>query len=59
MKARNQFLLSGVAGLAIAGLATPVMAQTTGAAAEVDDSATNEIIVTALKREQDYSSRIT
>lgn len=52
MKARNQFLLSSVAGLAIAGLATPVMAQTTGAAAEVDDSATNEIIVTALKREQ-------
>lgn len=52
MKARNQFLLSSVAGLAIAGLATPGMAQTAGAAADIDDGATNEIIVTAQKREQ-------
>lgn len=53
MKARYQFLLSGVAAFAMLANAAPALAQTTPAdAADVDDSATNEIIVTAQKREQ-------
>ncbi|WP_338425222.1 TonB-dependent receptor [Sphingopyxis kveilinensis] len=53
MKARNQFLLSGVAAFAMLANAAPTWAQTAPAeAADNDDSATNEIIVTAQKREQ-------
>ena len=53
MKARNQFLLSGVAGIAMLAGAAPAFAQAAPAdAAEIDDSNTNEIIVTAQKREQ-------
>jgi iron complex outermembrane recepter protein len=53
MKARNQFLLSGVAGIAMLAGAAPAFAQAAPAAApETDDSNTNEIIVTAQKREQ-------
>ncbi|MBO9695849.1 MAG: TonB-dependent receptor [Sphingopyxis sp.] len=53
MKARNQFLLSGVAAIAMLANAVPAFAQTAPAdTAEVDDSNTNEIIVTAQKREQ-------
>ncbi|NIJ36103.1 iron complex outermembrane receptor protein [Sphingopyxis panaciterrae] len=53
MKAFNQFLLSGVATVAMTAFAAPAMAQASGApAAEADDSNTNEIIVTAQKREQ-------
>ena len=53
MKARNQFLLSGVAAIAMLANAAPAFAQTAPAdTAEVDDSNTNEIIVTAQKREQ-------
>lgn len=48
MKAHNQFLLSGVAAISMLANAAPVMAQATPAdAADVDDSTTNEIIVTA------------
>lgn len=47
MKAHNQILLSGVAMVAMIGCAAPAMAQ---APAETTD--TNEIIVTAQKREQ-------
>ncbi len=58
MKARNQFLLSGVAGIAMLAGAAPAFAQAAPAdaapvdASDVDDSNTNEIIVTAQKREQ-------
>lgn len=53
MKARNQFLLSGVAAIAMLANAAPAMAQTAPAdTATTDDSGTNEIIVTAQKREQ-------
>jgi len=53
MKARNQFLLSGAATIAMLGCAAPAMAQAAaGDSATVDDSGTNEIIVTAQKREQ-------
>lgn len=53
MKARNQFLLSGVAAIAMLANAPAASAQTTAAgAADIDDSSTNEIIVTAQKREQ-------
>ena len=57
MKAHNQFLLSGVAAIAMLANAAPAMAQTAPAdaapdASGVDDSNTNEIIVTAQKREQ-------
>ena len=58
MKAHNQFLLSGVAAIAMLANAAPAMAQTAPAdaapvaASEVDDSNSNEIIVTAQKREQ-------
>jgi len=49
MKAFNKFLLSSVAVAAMAGLTAPAMAQD---AAPADDGADDEIIVTALKREQ-------
>ena len=58
MKARNQFLLSGVAGIAMLAGAAPAFAQAAPAdaatvdASDVDDSNINEIIVTAQKREQ-------
>jgi iron complex outermembrane receptor protein len=58
MKARNQFLLSGVAGIAMLAGAAPAFAQAAPAdaapvdTADVDDSSSNEIIVTAQKREQ-------
>jgi iron complex outermembrane receptor protein len=53
MKARNQFLLSGVAAIAMLANAAPAMAQAAPAdTADIDDSNTNEIIVTAQKREQ-------
>lgn len=57
MKAHNQFLLSGVAAIAMLANAAPAMAQAAPAdaapdASGVDDSNTNEIIVTAQKREQ-------
>ncbi len=53
MKARNQFLLSGVATAAMLVSAAPAMAQAAPAdTATIDDSNTNEIIVTAQKREQ-------
>lgn len=57
MKAHNQFLLSGVAAIAMLATTAPAMAQTAPAvtaaeAADIDDSNTNEIIVTAQKREQ-------
>ncbi|MCQ4005311.1 hypothetical protein, partial [Klebsiella pneumoniae] len=53
MKAHNQFLLSGVAAIAMLANAAPAMAQAASAdAADIDDSNTNEIIVTAQKREQ-------
>ena len=53
MKAHNQFLLSGVAAIAMLANAAPAFAQAAPAeAAEVDDSSSNEIIVTAQKREQ-------
>ena len=53
MKAHNQFLLSGVAAIAMLANGAPAMAQTAPAdTADIDDSNTNEIIVTAQKREQ-------
>lgn len=53
MKARNQFLLSGVATIAMLATAAPAMAQAAADdSATVDNSNTNEIIVTAQKREQ-------
>jgi iron complex outermembrane receptor protein len=55
MKAHNQFLLSGVAAIAMLGSACPAMAQAAPAdTSTIDDSNTNtnEIIVTAQKREQ-------
>ncbi|MGV3730247.1 MAG: TonB-dependent receptor [Sphingopyxis sp.] len=53
MKARNQFLLSSVAAIAMLANAAPSLAQTAPAdTVDADDSATNEIIVTAQKREQ-------
>ena len=58
MKAHNQFLLSGVAAIAMLANAAPAMAQAAPAdaapvaASEADDSSSNEIIVTAQKREQ-------
>src|SRR3546814_1228575 len=58
MKAHNQFLLSGVAAIAMLANAAPAMAQAAPAdaapvaASEADDSNINEIIVTAQKREQ-------
>ena len=55
MKALNQFLLSGVASAAMMAGAVPAMAQTSApadAAATADDSGSNDIIVTAQKREQ-------
>lgn len=50
MKARNQFLLSGAAMMAVVIGAAPAMAQAADAVA--DDSGGNEIIVTAQKRAQ-------
>lgn len=55
MKALNQFLLSGVASAAMMAGAVPAMAQTSApadVAATADDSGSNDIIVTAQKREQ-------
>ncbi|WP_447763187.1 TonB-dependent receptor [Sphingopyxis panaciterrae] len=54
MKAFNQILLSGVATVAMTAFAAPAMAQATDAPAapQADDSSSNEIIVTAQKREQ-------
>src|SRR3546814_15336375 len=55
---RSQFLLSGVAAIAMLANAAPAMAQAAPAdaapvaASEADDSKINEIIVTAQKREQ-------
>lgn len=49
MKAQSQILLSGVAAIAMLASAAPAMAQ---AASDEADSNTNEIIVTAQKREQ-------
>lgn len=58
MKAHNQFLLSGVAAIAMLANAAPAMAQAAAPAdaAEVDDSNSNEIIVTAQKREQNLQN---
>jgi len=57
MKAHNQFLLSGVAAIAMLANAAPAMAQAAPAdTADVDDSNTNEIIVTAQKREQNLQN---
>lgn len=57
MKAHNQFLLSGVAAIAMLANAAPAMAQAAPAeAADVDDSNSNEIIVTAQKREQNLQN---
>ncbi|RZI55337.1 MAG: hypothetical protein EOP94_05020, partial [Zymomonas sp.] len=57
MKARNQFLLSGVATIAMLVSAAPAMAQAAPAApADIDDSNSNEIIVTAQKREQNLQN---
>lgn len=57
MKARNQFLLTGVAAIAMLGCATPVVAQSAADdSATADDSNTNEIIVTAQKREQNLQN---
>ncbi|SEH20387.1 iron complex outermembrane recepter protein [Sphingopyxis sp. YR583] len=57
MKAHNQFLLSGVAAIAMLANAAPAMAQAAPAdAAEIDDSNANEIIVTAQKREQNLQN---
>lgn len=57
MKAHNQFLLSGVAAIAMLANTAPAMAQAAPAdAADVDDSNVNEIIVTAQKREQNLQN---
>jgi iron complex outermembrane receptor protein len=57
MKAHNQFLLSGVAAIAMLANAAPAMAQAAPAdTADIDDSNTNEIIVTAQKREQNLQN---
>ena len=57
MKAHNQFLLSGVAAIAMLANAAPAMAQAAPAdTAGVDDSNSNEIIVTAQKREQNLQN---
>ncbi|MHA4837451.1 TonB-dependent receptor [Sphingopyxis sp. MSC1_008] len=57
MKAHNQFLLSGVAAIAMLANAAPAMAQAAPAdTADVDDSNSNEIIVTAQKREQNLQN---
>jgi len=57
MKAHNQFLLSGVAAIAMLANTAPAMAQAAPAdTADIDDSNTNEIIVTAQKREQNLQN---
>ncbi len=57
MKAHNQFLLSGVAAIAMLANAAPAMAQAAPAdTADIDDSNANEIIVTAQKREQNLQN---
>ncbi|WP_447755501.1 TonB-dependent receptor [Sphingopyxis fribergensis] len=57
MKAHNQFLLSGVAAIAMLANAAPAMAQAAPAdTADIDDSNSNEIIVTAQKREQNLQN---
>src|SRR3546814_7406539 len=53
MKVHNQFLLSGVAAIAMLANAAPAMAQAaTADAAEAEDSNINAIIVTGHKLEQ-------
>src|SRR3546814_7261224 len=53
MKVRNQILLSGAATIAMLASAAPAMAQDAAEAAPAGEATgTNEIIVTAQKREQ-------
>src|SRR3546814_9056048 len=65
MKVHNQFLLSGVAAIAMLANAAPAMAQPAPAdaapvdASEADDSNINEIIVPAQKREQNLDRKST